>query len=317
MFANAAGFIVGGLAIPMVVYLGHGNSARGYQLTMGSFLCVSVVLFLVAFAVSKERIQPDPQQETSVTQDLADLLHNGPWIALFLVTTFYFIALAVRGSVMLPYFKYCAGNQILFSWFNCYGLTALLIGVACSTALTRLWGKRNVFFWSMALSGLLASALYFQSATGTVFFNLNLMHHLLRIPFGWVFFTEILRQFAFGCSGPVLWSMMGDVADFGEWKTGRRATATVTSGVVFALWIGLAIGGFIAGWLLSLYGYQNNAVQSAEALRGIRLTASVWAGGAFLAAAVCLLFYGISMKLNLAISQDLSLRRKSFSQDKI
>ena len=317
MFANAAGFIVGGLAIPMVVYLGHGNSARGYQLTMGSFLSVSVVLFLIAFAVSKERIQPDPQQQTSVKQDLADLLRNGPWIALFLVTTFYFIALMIRGNVMLYYFTYCAGNQILFSWFNCYGLTALLIGVACSTAFTRRLGKRNVFFWSMVLTGLLAGALYFQSPSGTVFFDLSLGNHLLRIPFGWVFFTEILRQFAFGCSGPVLWSMMGDVADFGEWKTGRRATATVTSAVVFALWIGLAIGGAIAGWLLSFYGYQSNAVQSAEALSGIRLTASVWAGGAFLAAAVCLLFYGISMKLNLAISQDLSLRRKSFSQDKI
>ena len=38
-------------------------------------------------------------------------------------------------------------------------------------------------------------------------------------------------------------------------------------GVVFALWIGVAIGGFVAGWLLSLYGYQSNAVQTAEALK--------------------------------------------------
>ena len=27
-------------------------------------------MFLIAFAVTKERIQPDPQQETSVMQDL-------------------------------------------------------------------------------------------------------------------------------------------------------------------------------------------------------------------------------------------------------
>jgi Na+/melibiose symporter-like transporter len=107
--------------------------------------------------------------------------------------------------------------------------------------------------------------------------------------------------------------MMGDVADFGEWKTGRRATGTVTAGVVFALWIGLALGGAIAGWLLSLYGYQSNAVQTAHALMGIRLIASVYAGAGFLAAAVCLMFYGINMKLNLTISHDLSERRKSFT----
>jgi sugar (glycoside-pentoside-hexuronide) transporter len=297
IFANSAGFIVQSLAIPMVVFLGRGSNARGYQLTMGIFLAASVVMFLIAFSVSKERIQPDPKQESSVLQDLSDLMKNGPWIALFLVTTFYFIALMIRGSLMLPYFKYCAGNQLLFSWFNGFGLTALLIGVASSTALTKRIGKRTLFFWSMLLTAVLCIALFFLPATATM-------------P---IIGLEVLRQFAFGCSGPVLWAMMGDVADFGEWKTGRRATGTVTSAVVFALWIGLALGGAIAGWLLSLYGYQSNAVQTDHALLGIRLIASVYSGAAFLAAAVCLLFYGITMKLNMTISHDLSERRKGFS----
>jgi len=296
LFANAAGFIVQSLAIPMVVFLGRGSSARGYQLTMGIFLVTSVIMFLIAFAVSKERIQPDPKQISSVGQDLSDLLKNGPWIALFLVTTLYFIALMIRGSLMLPYFKYCAGNQLIFSWFNGFGLTALLIGVACSTALTKRMGKRNLFFWSMVLTGVFCIALFFIPATATT-------------P---IIVLEVARQFAYGCSGPILWAMMGDVADFGEWKTGRRATGTVTAGVVFALWIGLALGGAIAGWLLSLYGYEPNAIQTEHSLMGIRLIASVYSGAAFLAAAVCLLFYGIDMKLNLTISQDLSERRKSF-----
>jgi Na+/melibiose symporter-like transporter len=74
----------------------------------------------------------------------------------------------------------------------------------------------------------------------------------------------------------------------------------------------LALGGAIAGWLLSLYGYQPNAIQTAHSLLGIRLIASVYSGAAFLASAVCLIFYGISMKLNLTISYDLSERRKKF-----
>jgi len=301
IFANAAGFIVQSLAIPMVAILGAGNNARGYQLTMGIFLSISVVMFLVAFGVTKERIQPDPQQETSVLQDLSDLMHNGPWIALFVVTTCYFTALMIRGSVMLPYFIYCAGNKMLFSWFNGFGLTSLLIGVAFSTALVRRLGKRSVFLWSMALTGVLCIALYFISARATVA----------------IVTLEVVRQFAFGCSGPVLWAMMADVADFGEWKTGRRATATVTSAVVFALWVGLALGGAIAGWLLQFYGYQPNAAQTEGALHGIRLIASFFSGAAFLAAAVGLIFYGINMKMNLNISHDLSARRKGFTQEKV
>ena len=69
-----------------------------------------------------------------------------------------------------------------------------------------------------------------------------------------------------------------------------------------------------AGWLLALYGYdQHLAVQSDHALLGIRLIASVYAGAAFLAAAFCMLFYGINMNLNLTISQELSERRKALS----
>ena len=109
--------------------------------------------------------------------------------------------------------------------------------------------------------------------------------------------------------------MMADVADYGEWKTGRRATGTVISAVVFALWIGVALGGAISGWLLSFYGYRANVAQTAHTLLGIRLIASVYSGAAFLAVAVCLLFYGISMEQNLAISHDLVERRKSHHSD--
>jgi sugar (glycoside-pentoside-hexuronide) transporter len=296
-FANTAGFIVQSLAIPMVAFLGHGNSAHGYQRTMGIFAVIGAVLFVIAFATSKERIEPDPQQEASVTRDLGDLMKNGPWITLFVLTNFYFAALAIRGSMMLPYFKYCSGNVNLYSWFNGFGLIALLVGVTRSTALTKRIGKKAVFFWSMALTGVLSIALFFLPATATV-------------P---IIALEVARQFFYGCSGPVLWAMMADVADYGEWKTGRRATGTVISAVVFALWTGLALGGAIAPWLEGYFGYQANVAQTDQALFGIRLIASVVAGSAFLAVAICLLFYRIDKELNLTISNQLAERRKGFS----
>jgi glycoside/pentoside/hexuronide:cation symporter, GPH family len=297
-FANAAGFIVGALAVPMVRALGGNDSALGYQLTMGSFLALSVVFFLVAFAVSKERIEPNAAQETSVRRDLGDLIRNRPWVLLFLVTVFYFSALLIRGNVMLPYFENLAGNRLVFSWFNGFGLVAVLAGVTASTAMVKRLGKRTLFFWSMLLVGLCCIALYFLPPTATVA----------------VVGLEVVRQFIFGCSGPVLWSMMADVADYGEWKTGRRATGTVTAAVVFALWVGVALGGAVAGWLLSFFGYVSDApVQTAQAQSGILLTASIFAGLAFLAAAACLLFYPITRELNRQVADELSERRKKYT----
>lgn len=298
VFANTAGFIVQSLAIPMVAFFGRGNSARGYQWTMGLLSTLSVLFFVLAFLSTKERIQPNPQQKSSLGQDLSDLFSNGPWIALFLVTVFYFAALSIRGSVMLPYFKYCAGNEHLFSWFNGFGLTALIIGVIVSTPVSAKLGKRTLFILSMLLTGLLSTALLFLPPQATTS----------------IFASEILRQFVFGLSGPLLWAMMADVADYGEWKTGRRASATVTSAVVFALWAGLALGGAIAGWLFSFYGYIPNAEQTPTALHGIVLTAGLYAGLAFIGAAVCLFFYSITKELNRQIASELTERRKTALQ---
>ena len=297
IFANVAGFIVQSLAIPMVAFFGHGNDARGYQLTMGLLSVLSVLFFIIAFLVTKERIQPDPHQKSSLAQDLSDLFKNGPWIVLFLATMFYFMAIAIRGSVMLPFFKYVAGNANLFSWFNGFGLASLILGVAVSTPISVKLGKRRLFILSMTLTGVFNVLLLFLPVHSTVA----------------IIASEVVRQFCYGTSGPLIWAMMGDVADYGEWKTGRRATGTVTAAVVFALWLGLALGGAIAGWLFAFYGYVPNVAQTAHALTGIRLTASVYAGVAFFAVAACLFFYPISRQINKTISDDLAERRKLYA----
>jgi sugar (glycoside-pentoside-hexuronide) transporter len=296
--ANSAGFIIASLAIPMVRLFGHGDDARGYQYTMGLLSVLSMIFFVVAFLTAKERIQPNPEQKSSLSQDLSDLFSNGPWMVLFLATLFYFAAILVRGNVMLPYFRFVSGNVDLFSWFNGFGLASLLLGVACSTAVTKRMGKRFLFIASMTLTGLFSAALYIIPSHATMT----------------IIGIEVLRQFSFGLSGPLIWSMMGDVADYGEWKTGRRASATVTSAVVFALWVGLAVGGAVAGWILDLYGFVSKAdVQSADAQSGILLTASVYAGLAFLAAAICMFFYPITRELNQKIANELTERRKGYS----
>jgi len=281
----------------MVKYFGGGDDARGYQYTMGLLSALSVIFFIVAFFATKERIQPDPKQETDLGQDLSDLFRNRPWIVLFLATLFYFAAIVIRGNVMLPYFRFVAGNVDIFAWFNGFGLIALLVGVACSTAVSVRVGKRQLFIGSMFLSGVFTMALYVIPPSSTVL----------------IVVTEVLRQFVYGLSGPIIWAMMGDVADYGEWKTGRRASGTVTSAVVFALWAGLALGGAIAGWLFSFYGFVSDAkVQSAQAQSGILLTASIYAGLAFMAVAACLLFYPISRAGSRKIADELAERRKGF-----
>jgi Na+/melibiose symporter-like transporter len=106
--------------------------------------------------------------------------------------------------------------------------------------------------------------------------------------------------------------MFADVADYSEWKTGRRITGIVYATILFALKTGLSLGGAAAGWLLSTFGYRANAVQTAGALQGIRLTISVLPAMLFLVVVACLVIYPIGRNLNLQIQDELAARRKAF-----
>jgi glycoside/pentoside/hexuronide:cation symporter, GPH family len=296
VFAMSAAFLIQGLALPMVNYFGQGNSAKGYQITMGIFSALAVVFFVITFVTTKERVHPDPAQKSSIRQDFADLGRNRPWLAVFALTIFVFITLSMRGGVMVYYFKYFVQREDLFSLFNVCGLAATIIGVVGSTPLAKRFGKRDVFIVGLAGTIVFTAAFVLVARTAIVA----------------MFVVEMLRQFAYGFTIPLLWAMMADVADYSEWKNRRRATAIVFSGIVFALKAGLGFGGAIGGWLLSVYGYVPNVAQTEHALQGIRLTASVFPAATFLIGLVCLFFYRIDKVLEIQITDELGERRKAY-----
>ncbi len=296
-FANSSAFIVQVLGLPMVLYFGRGNRAKGYQMTMGVFAVLAVIFFCITFFTTKERIQPDPSQKTSLGQDLKDLGKNTPWVVLFTVTVLIFIGLSMRSATMLYYFKYCSGNEKLFSSFNFVGLGSVIVGVMCSTAMVKRYGSKPLFIGALAVSSAFAGALILVPATS--------------IPL--VFGLEAGRQFAWGLTAPLLWAMMADVADFSEWKTGRRATAMVFAATVFGLKAGLSIGRAIAAWILSVFGYVPNAVQSAHSILGIKLLASVFAAIVFFIGVACLFLYKIDAETGARMADELAERRKSYA----
>jgi glycoside/pentoside/hexuronide:cation symporter, GPH family len=299
-----------GFVVPLNKAFGHGDPAKGYQSTMIFFCTLGVIFFIVTFFTTKERVQPDPRQKTSIGQDIKDLAHNGPWVALFALTILVFLYLSVRGAVTAYYFQYYVtrhdtfGLNLLglqldfdyFSLFNMSGLAASIVGIGFSKPLAVRYGKRNAF-----IGGVVGTALFMVG-----------FYWLGPDAIGAMFVTQILLQFAWGTTIPLLWAMMGDVADYSEWLTGRRATGIAFAATVFGLKFGLGVGGALAGWLLSVSGYVANAVQSESALRGIRMMMSVIPAGFLLLGLVALLLYKIDLATERKMDVELQERRKAF-----
>lgn len=100
-------FIIVNTAIPMAEYFGGGdpNSAKGWQMTMVIYSALAVVLYLATFAMTTERMQPDPGQKTSLKNDIKDLLNNRPWIVLCVVGIAALTYANIRGTVAIFYFE--------------------------------------------------------------------------------------------------------------------------------------------------------------------------------------------------------------------
>lgn len=299
--AMSAAFVIQAIAPVMLAHFSHGSAGHydphAYQIVMTIFGALSIVFFIITFSTTKERIQPTGKQDASIRRDLLNLVKNGPWIALFFVTLLLFIALQMRGGTMIFYFQYYVKRPDLFAWFNGCALIANLIGIGFSKPLSLRFGKRAVFLWGLLITAII-TALFTLIGPGAI------------IP---MFVVETIRMFIYGTTIPLLWAMMADVADFSEWKTGRRATGIVFSAIVFGLKAGLGFGGAIVGWLLGSYGYVANAMQTRQSLSGIRLTSSVYASIPFFLAVICLFFYRIGKREEIEITTELAARRRATS----
>src|SRR5664280_1450562 len=123
---NAAQFIVGGFTLTLVAKFAgpEHNKQHGWQMTMSLWAVLCLVLFLITFVTTKERIQPEPGQKTPPMQDFADLLKNTPWKVMFFMTLVHFCILSFRGGALYNYYHQYADKGALFDWVQSLGLTA-------------------------------------------------------------------------------------------------------------------------------------------------------------------------------------------------
>mgnify|MGYP000283017517 FL=1 len=339
----------------LVAYFGEGNDAIGYQYTMYVFAAVLIVLMVITFGTTKERITPKIDKTTNLKSELFDLSKNLPYIILPLLAMtlffyfrdiysgiFFFIVMGVMAIIIkkllrLPtenmtgtqrdmvdlltnkpwlillgmgfltmmfngikygviayYFKYHVGSELMAGQYFIALLIVSILGALCTGYLAKKFGKRNLFIASLILSGLITGGLY------------------------WVPKGDITSLFVIGCAAeffaammPTLFfTMLGDSADYSEWKNGRRATGLIYSAGTFVQKTGGGFAGALVLVVLAGYGYNGMDKSTIEAsLPGMQLLMS-WIPAAFaFAGAALMLIYPLSSQKNIEISNELIKRR--------
>ncbi|HQB79372.1 MAG TPA: MFS transporter [Tenuifilaceae bacterium] len=287
-------FVVTGLALTLAEFFGGGDKAQGFQYTIVLFAFLSLVFFFITFKTTKERVSPPKEQENSLRGDFSSLFKNKAWVILAIVGIISFIMFAIQNAAVAYYFKYYIGNENNVQLFNVVGTVALIVALPLSKPLAKRFGNRNVFIGSSIISGIFFMLIYLPGVDNLVS----------------VYIFNVLAKMAYAPAVPLLWTMIADSADYGEWTTGRRATGLYFSAAVFAQKAGWGIGAALAGWILAISQFVPNAVQTDTAITGIKLLVSVIPGLLYMSCAIFMIFYKIDSKTTEQMKRDLDLIRE-------
>ena len=291
--AFSGGLAINALTLPLRDYFGGGDAATGYKYTMLLFSVVSVAMLFYTFTQTKERVQPVPDPAASLGKDVRYLFSNGPWLVLFVAAFLTLTNVGVRNACIIYYFKYNVGDESKFTLFGTIGTLAFIAGAMATPLFLRYFNRRALMIGLTSINAVFMAAFFFVDPHSMVTL------HLLNI----------IGTFAVGPTPAIVWSMYADTADYGAWKFGRRTTGLIFSAAVFAQKIGLAVGSFLLGWILTFVGFVPNAAQTPRSLLGIKFVFSLLPAAIGLASGLAILFYKLDEKTVKQMEQELAARK--------
>lgn len=283
--------------IPLVEWLGGADKAKGYQYTIMILTSVGLVLFLMCFAFTKERVKPIQDTKSSFMVSLKSCLSNDQWLKLLTLTFINVLPGFIRMGAVLYFLNYVMHASASYSTlFLSIGVLGMIAGSALAKPLSDHFCKLKIFFW--------ISLILFVYSLSLYFINPNLQFLYLFLYFG----LNLIHQIA----QPLNWSIIGDVDDYGEAKSGKRLTGMNFSFNFLALKLGLTASGICINFLLDFSNYQSNITQqNPSAEHTILLLFTVIPAIGYLLTAICVKLLKVDRNIMLDVAAQLKQRREN------
>lgn len=310
-FAYIGSFIALLLFMPLVNFFSGnskdlGDQQTGWTMAVVVIAILCIILFFGCFAWTKERVKPIKEAQNPLKEDLKNLFKNKPWWILLGAGVAALVFNSIRDGATVYYFKYFVVEEdyatvsffgmsfVLSGLYLALGQAANIIGVIAAAPVSNRIGKRNTYMWAMIIATVLSVIFYWFDKEDLI----------------WMFVFQALISICAGSIFPLLWSMYADCADYSELKTGNRATGLIFSSSSMSQKFGWAIGTAITGWLLGFFGFQANAVQSEEAISGIKMFLSFLPAVGTILSVVFISMYPLTEKKMKDITTELECKRQ-------
>lgn len=270
------------------------NQNTGYSRSMYLMSIFLAIFMIITFLTTKERIKPPKNQKSDLWSDLKQLFRNRPWLVLLVIGLLFNIYNGIKQGIVVIYFVHFVHNELMAGSYLVVLTLASIAGAIVVAPLGRKWGKKKLFIYALIFSAIVNSLFVFCGPE----------------DISAIFIIGIVSEFAAAMFPTLLFVMLGDAADYSEWKNGRRATGLIYSAGSLATKFGGGIAAAIIGFVLAYFNYNGQDTATIEgAVPGMVMLMSWIPSVVALVGAVAMLFYPLSKPKMDIIIEDLTAKR--------
>lgn len=282
--------------LPIVKMIGNDQAA--WIKTMTIWCIIAVILLVICFARCKETVkfeQPKTKEKkVTAGRSLKALLTNPYFWATLILWTVTCVHTTIIGTDLPYYCKYVLGNDSIYSVIYTAEIVTLIVGALLCPALLKKFNKRDLSLLGCIIV-VVAHALILVNPTSVT----------------WVLIMTIIRSLGQAPLTSVVFGMMGDVVEYGQWKSHIRQESLIFGGGSLGFKIGTGITSAVMTALLEGAGFLSSTTGGAvQPESATSMISTIFKFGPILVWAVAiivLLFYKLD-KIYPQIMKDLSER---------
>lgn len=261
--------------LPLVKIFGDDQSA--WIKTMSIWAVIAIILLIICFVKCEETVVIEAQKKAEkvpVLKGIKALVANQYFWAVLVLWMLQSVSFGISGTILPYYCKYIFGND---TWmYSALYLTETLVLVGCiflCAPLIRKYGKRNA-----ALAGA------FVALAGQLLFCMN------PTNFAWLAMSCVVRAVGLAPLNAVVFGMIGDVVEFGQWKAHIRQESLIFAGGSIGTKVGSGVASAAMTGLLSMAGYiSSSAGTVAQPQEALDMIINIYKGGPLIVAALAVI----------------------------